>query len=239
MAVGGTSLSCSDVGRTDLDRRPRAGLGGVPSLDGATQTLPMLYNLPSSDFHDITTGSNGFSATTGYDLVTGLGTPVANLLVPDMVARSPLVSGPSTASVNYQQLAQFLYRQRQCDQRDGWVCRQQSRATDAERQRRQPDAGLGLGRHGDQRRQRSASMTIQGTLTQLNNALNGLVYTPKSGYSGTDSLVLSYVDTRRRRRSDGIGHRRLDRQCLVQPGSGDHQREHAPRSPSGPRGASP
>ena len=42
--------------------------------------------LPSTDFHDITTGGNGtYNAGPGYDLVTGLGTPVANLLVADMV----------------------------------------------------------------------------------------------------------------------------------------------------------
>jgi hypothetical protein len=58
-------------------------------LDGATQTLPELYNLyqrKPSDFHDITSGSNGaYSAHTGYDEVTGLGTPVANHLIPDLI----------------------------------------------------------------------------------------------------------------------------------------------------------
>jgi kumamolisin len=41
---------------------------------------PMLYSIYAgssynTDFHDVTTGSNGFSATTGYDLATGLGSP--------------------------------------------------------------------------------------------------------------------------------------------------------------------
>jgi hypothetical protein len=44
----------------------------------------MIYQLSSSDFHDITTGSNGYSAGPGYDLVTGRGTPIANMLVPDL-----------------------------------------------------------------------------------------------------------------------------------------------------------
>jgi hypothetical protein len=44
----------------------------------------MIYELNSSDFHDITTGSNGYSAGPGYDLVTGRGTPIANMLVPDL-----------------------------------------------------------------------------------------------------------------------------------------------------------
>ena len=48
------------------------------------QTLTGLYRAPSYDFHDITTGFNGYSAGTGYDLVSGLGTPIANQLVPDL-----------------------------------------------------------------------------------------------------------------------------------------------------------
>jgi hypothetical protein len=63
----------------------RALEGGTP-LTGYTQTLPALYSLPSTDFHDIVYGSNGFSAGPGYDLVTGLGTPVANLLVPALAS---------------------------------------------------------------------------------------------------------------------------------------------------------
>ena len=59
----------------------RALEGGTP-LTGYAQTLPALYSLPSADFHDILYGSNGDPAGPGYDLATGLGTPVANLLVP-------------------------------------------------------------------------------------------------------------------------------------------------------------
>jgi MBG domain len=59
----------------------RALAGGTP-LTGYTQTLPALYSLPSTDFHDIVNGNNGDPAGPGYDLDTGLGTPVANLLVP-------------------------------------------------------------------------------------------------------------------------------------------------------------
>jgi len=42
--------------------------------------------LPQSDYNAITSGTNGYTANAGYNLVTGLGTPVANLLVPDLVA---------------------------------------------------------------------------------------------------------------------------------------------------------
>jgi hypothetical protein len=61
-------------------------LAGKASLDGATQTLPAIYQLPSSDFHDVTSGNNGgHSAAAGYDLVTGRGSPVANLVVAGLV----------------------------------------------------------------------------------------------------------------------------------------------------------
>lgn len=59
---------------------------GSTSLDGSTQTLPMLYQLSASAFHDVTTGSNGgYRAGVGYDEVTGLGSPVANVLAADLV----------------------------------------------------------------------------------------------------------------------------------------------------------
>jgi len=61
----------------------RALAGGTP-LTGYTQTLPALYSLPAADFHDILYGNNGYPAGPGYDLDTGLGTPLANLLVPDL-----------------------------------------------------------------------------------------------------------------------------------------------------------
>ena len=34
-------------------------------------------------------------------------------------------------------------------------------------------------------------MTVSGTLANLNRDLTGLVYTPTSGYSGSDSLTVS------------------------------------------------
>jgi subtilase family serine protease len=62
---------------------------------------PALYELASNptsyanDFYDVTTGNNqldpsipGYPATPGWDPVTGLGTPNAANLVPDLVAAS-------------------------------------------------------------------------------------------------------------------------------------------------------
>ncbi len=85
--VGGTSLAApSWAGLIAIANQGRVAAGGT-TLTGPTQTLPALYSLPSSDFNDITSGSNGgFSAHAGYDEVTGLGTPKANLLVPALAA---------------------------------------------------------------------------------------------------------------------------------------------------------
>lgn len=97
VTVGGTSLAAPlwaglmavvDQGRV---------LNGLTSLDGPSQTLPTIYSLPSSDFHDITTGNNGYAAGPGYDLVTGRGTPIVNLLVPAM-AGMPVTPTPTIAA---------------------------------------------------------------------------------------------------------------------------------------------
>ncbi len=62
----------------------RAANGGASlnSPSNPTQALQGLYSLPATDFNEVTTGYNGLSAGPGYNEVTGLGTPIANLLVP-------------------------------------------------------------------------------------------------------------------------------------------------------------
>ncbi len=86
--IGGTSLATPMwAGLIAIVNQGRV-INGLTPLDGPSQTLPLIYGLPSSDFNDIVTGNNGgFSATIGYDLVTGRGTPIAGLLIPDLLHR--------------------------------------------------------------------------------------------------------------------------------------------------------
>jgi len=113
----GTSAPWSQFGGTS-DAAPQwAGLiaivaqgriqAGLTALDGPSQTLPKLYGLPSADFHDITSGTStgvpNYSAGTGYDLVTGRGTPVANKIVADLVGQAAAsntlqVSAPTSST---------------------------------------------------------------------------------------------------------------------------------------------
>lgn len=91
ISVGGTSLAApmwagviaiADQGRV---------LSGQQTMDSRSDTLPKIYALPSADFHDITSGNNGYAAGAGYDLVTGRGTPIVNKVVADLaVAPAPV-----------------------------------------------------------------------------------------------------------------------------------------------------
>ncbi len=81
--VGGTSAGAPQwAGLVALadQQRSQHGLGTLG------QVQPALYALPASDFHDVPLGGNGFLAGPGYDYVTGLGSPVANRLVPGLAA---------------------------------------------------------------------------------------------------------------------------------------------------------
>jgi uncharacterized repeat protein (TIGR01451 family) len=102
--VGGTSVSAPCwAGLVAIADQLRVSQG-LGTLDGPSQTLPRLYALPAADFHDITSGSNGYSAHAGYDLVTGRGTPVANLLVPDLASYPiPDLSVAATHSGTFKQ----------------------------------------------------------------------------------------------------------------------------------------
>jgi hypothetical protein len=98
--VGGTSLSApawaglmalADQGRVATGEATLSSNGGVSAQQG-------LYHLSAADFNEITSGTNGgYTATAGYNLVTGLGTPVASRLVPDLIAFQQ--SSPVNATV--------------------------------------------------------------------------------------------------------------------------------------------
>ncbi len=69
---------------------------------------PSLYTIGESssydsDFHDITSGSNGYSATTGYDLATGWGSPngsgLLNALAGTSTPSFTLSASPSSVSI--------------------------------------------------------------------------------------------------------------------------------------------
>jgi hypothetical protein len=101
--VGGTSAASPQWAALVAIADQGRALSGLGSLDGATQTLPKIYALASSDFHDVTsgssTGSPTYTAGAGYDLVTGRGTPVANLVVRDLVGTSSTTPTTPTAPV--------------------------------------------------------------------------------------------------------------------------------------------
>jgi subtilase family serine protease len=98
--VGGTSAGAPQwaalVALAD-QLRSTGGLGGPL---GTAQVQNTLYGLAQSssyaaDFHDITTGNNGYAAGPGYDLATGLGSPQANALLPALAAST----APGTVTV--------------------------------------------------------------------------------------------------------------------------------------------
>jgi subtilase family serine protease len=87
--VGGTSDAAPQwAGLVAIVNQERAQAYGAAPLTGYNQTLPALYSLPTTDFHNILYGNNGNAVPSGggYNLVTGLGTPIANLLVPDLAS---------------------------------------------------------------------------------------------------------------------------------------------------------
>jgi subtilase family serine protease len=93
--IGGTSLSCPQWAGL-------VAIGAQIAGHGLGQINPALYDLASDpatyadDFYDVTVGNNqavpdipGYDATPGWDPITGLGTPNAANLVPDLAASAP------------------------------------------------------------------------------------------------------------------------------------------------------
>jgi hypothetical protein len=95
LVLGGTSAGTPQwAALVALADQLRASANPAQPALNSTQTLTALYQ-EQADFHDITSGNNGYPAGAGYDLVTGLGSPIANLLVPALAAQA---SAPGTSS---------------------------------------------------------------------------------------------------------------------------------------------
>ena len=197
MVVGGTSLACPLwAGIVGIANQGRAA-AGEPTLNGITQTLPTLYTLPGSDFHEITTGTNGtYSAGPGfYNLCSGLGTPIADLIIPGLVgaATAPGITAPSTQSVAENGTLQFST----ADGNAISISDPSATGNDS--------LSLSVG-HGTltlasvsglsftSGENGSASMIVTGTVSNLNLALNGMTYQPTPGFTGSDSLAITVTD---------------------------------------------
>ena len=99
--VGGTSLSAPAwAGLIALVDQGRVA-AGLPTLssNGGTTIQAALYSAPVGGFNAILGGSNGaYTASTGYNYVTGLGTPVANVLIPSLIAYQGTAAPNATAA---------------------------------------------------------------------------------------------------------------------------------------------
>jgi subtilase family serine protease len=93
--VGGTSVSSPDWSAVFAVANSSRAAAGKGTLQTAIADLYTFYNSTQyTDFHDITSGTNGScgaqcTAIVGYDLVTGIGSPKVNKLVPALVAIEP------------------------------------------------------------------------------------------------------------------------------------------------------
>jgi kumamolisin len=109
-----TTCTANEYGGTSFATPMWAGylaLVNQQSVANGNKTLgfinPSLYTIGESssydsDFHDITSGSNGYSATVGYDLATGWGSPNEGNLITGLLAASgsfTITSAPGTTKV--------------------------------------------------------------------------------------------------------------------------------------------
>jgi subtilase family serine protease len=103
---GGTSFAAPMwAGYMALINQQAVANGNKPLgfINPALYTIGLSANY-TTDFHDITSGSNGFAATTGYDLATGLGSPNGAALISALAgsAATPgfsLAASPTSVSV--------------------------------------------------------------------------------------------------------------------------------------------
>jgi subtilase family serine protease len=128
MTVGGTSLGAPAWAAIIAIADQGRAVAGLGSLDGPTQTLPTLYQLPANDFHAVAAtssvygggfggfrfGARGWSSwfygslssqqsttTSGANTETGLGSPNGAALIDDLAASTvtvPVTTVPGSGS---------------------------------------------------------------------------------------------------------------------------------------------
>ena len=91
--IGGTSAGAPQWAALVAIANQGRALAGLSALSGVQSNL---YALSTSDFRDVTAGSNGYSAHAGYDLVTGRGSPIASAIVRDLVGNAAVAAGSSS-----------------------------------------------------------------------------------------------------------------------------------------------
>ena len=116
MGVGGTSAGAPQWAALVAIADEMAG----HNLDGASQTLPAIYNTAqsaySSNFHDITSGTAGRNrAGTGFDLVTGWGSPIADSIVPALASDAPASDPRDTPTAHHSAADSWPSPRRHCD----------------------------------------------------------------------------------------------------------------------------
>jgi hypothetical protein len=83
LVFGGTSAGAPQwAGLIALVNQGRSAPLSSNSLTASPEYTAATGSVYSTNYRDITAGSNGYTAATGYDLATGVGSPLANNLVP-------------------------------------------------------------------------------------------------------------------------------------------------------------
>jgi hypothetical protein len=87
--VGGTSAGAPQwaalIALADQSRATPLSTNNLTSRIEYNAAASAVY---ANNYHDVTAGSNGYSAGTGYDLATGLGSPRADNLIPWLIANN-------------------------------------------------------------------------------------------------------------------------------------------------------
>jgi hypothetical protein len=97
--VGGTSAGSPQWAALVAIADQGRAVQGLGTLNGTSQTLPLLYSLYNSTqysqaYHDETVGASSwfFSAGPGYDAVTGLGSPKAAYVIQELIGAGSTVT---------------------------------------------------------------------------------------------------------------------------------------------------